>query len=316
MPFDANRTLAAALHNPIPVVLRDYESMMPCIRRFVSELERAVEAFRSIEIKVEPHDHSETCEACTVIGNVQLRYTHDLGLIASLAKIFGELHESISQPNVINHASSKELLSACLITRAALDNFVRSCALFMKNDIRVYNKYLAESLTSIQKLVWSTLPQSIDKKAEPLLASYAAMAGSKRNDSELFADPFPTFARKIEYLRGLSSNDEFNALFDMISALYGALSDVVHGGIASLAIANPEAPQIAIGRASLRYTPYTYHVAEIAGISLITTLRVFTNLYLPALIQSLTWTDGTLYLTEKLKQEQSGLAARFKGATF
>jgi len=186
----------------------------------------------------------------------------------------------------------------------------------MKHDIRVYNKYFAESLTSLQKLVWSTLPHSIDSQALPLLEIYRSLSGSQRNDSKLFADPFPTFARKIEYLKSLSKDDEFNRLFDMVSDLYGALSDLVHGGIASLAVANPNNPQIVVGRAPLRYTPFAYQVAEFAGISLITSLKTLANLYLPALIQSLARIEGTLDVTERLMSEHSSFAERIKGATF
>lgn len=316
MPFEANRKLSAALDNPVPVVLRDYEAMMPAINAYVLELTKVVAAFRSIEIQTAQHDHSETCEACTVIRNVQLRYSHDLSLLAVQARVFGDLHKELSRPNAINHATEENLLTVCLVTRATLDNLVRSCALFMKHDIRVHNKYLAESLTSLQKLVWSTLPQSINEKAIPLLDSYRSLSGSQRNDSDLFADPFPTFARKIEYLKGLSKDEEFNKLFVIISEFYGALSDLVHGGIASLAIANPNKPQIVVGREPLRYTPYTYQVAELAGLSLITTLKTFATLYMPSLIQSLAWMDGTLDITERLMVEHSALAERIKGATF
>lgn len=79
MPFDANRKLAAALYQPTPVVLRNYEAMMPCIKAFVLELTQAVAIFREIKLTPEPHDHSESCEACTVIENMQVRYSHDLG---------------------------------------------------------------------------------------------------------------------------------------------------------------------------------------------------------------------------------------------
>ena len=316
MQFEANRTLSKALDNAVPVILRDYEMMMPHINALVLELNRVVETFRALDVQAAPHDHSETCEACTVIRNVQLRYLHDLRLLAIQARVANDLHGNISQPEEINHATEEHLLSICLVTRATLDNLVRSCALFMKQDIRIHNKYLAESLTSLQKIVWSTLPQSISDDAIPLLDQYRSLSGSQRNDSSLFADPFPTFARKIEYLKGLSEDQEFNKVFEIISEFYGALSDLVHGGIASLAVASPNTPQIVVGRAPLRYTPYTYHVAELAGISLIVTLKTFTNLYIPSLIQSLALMDGTLDITEKLMSEHSALAERIKGATF
>ncbi len=316
MPFDANRKLSAALNNPIPLVLRNYEEMMSAINAFVLEMTRIVAAFRSIEIKAVPHDHSDLCEACTIIRNIQLRHSHDLSLLAVQARVFGDLHKELSRPDAINHATEEDLLTVCLVTRATLDNLVRSCALFMKHDIRIYNKYLAESLASLQKLVWSTLPQSINEQAIPLLDSYRSLSGSQRNDSELFADPFQTFVRKIEYLKGLSEDNEFNKIFVIISEFYGALSDLVHGGIASLAIANPSKPQIVAGRNPLRYTPYTYQVAELAGLSLITTLKTFVNLYMPSLIQSLAKMDGTLDITERLMAEHTALAERIKGATF
>ncbi len=316
MAFDANRILADALNRPTPVVLRDYEQMLPFVGTMVVELERAEGAFRSVKIEVEPHDDQGTCEACTVIGNMQLRYFHDLGLVASLCKTFSGVHARISQPDVINKATTEDLLSVCLITRAVLDNLVRSSAMFLHNDIRVYNKCLAESLTSIQKLVWSTLPHSISESALPLLDDYKAMSGSQRNDSVRFADPFPTFVRKIDFLKERNTVEGFNALLEMIADLYGALSDLVHGGIASLAIANPSTPQIVVGRAPLKYTPFTYQVAELCGISIITVVKAFSNLYVPILIQSLGWIEGTERARVRLTDEQMTLADRISDASF
>ena len=163
---------------------------------------------------------------------------------------------------------------------------------------------------------WSTLPQSIDEQAVPLLKTYSGLSGSERNDSEIFADPFPTFARRVQYLRDTNKAAGFDSTLDMISSLFGALSDLVHGGIAFLTFANPSIPQIVTGRAPLRYTPFTYQVAEIMGVSMAAVLKAFGTLYIPALVQSLDKVAGTSGVAAKLGAHQRVTMARFENMVF
>ena len=314
--FEANRTLISALARPVPVVLRDYEAMMPAIGTFVSEVNTAVATYRGVELTVAPHEHSDTCEACAILRNAQLRYRHDLGLLELVADICGSLQQRISRVDVINRAVPNDLVSVCLVTRAVLDSLVRSSVLFMTADVRIYNKYLAESLTSMQKMQWSTLPQSINEQAIPLLKTYSGLSGSERNGSEIFADPFPTFARRVQYLRCTNKAADFGSTLDMISSLFGALSDLVHGGIAFLTFANPSIPQIVTGRAPLRYTPFTYQVAEIMGVSMAAVLKAFGTLYIPALVQSLDKVAGTSCVAAKLSAHHSITMARIENMVF
>jgi hypothetical protein len=310
MMLEANQILTAALARPVPLVLRDYEAMMPTIRAFVSAAKDAFATYSAIELSATPHEHSDACEACTILKNVNLRYRHDLDLLALQADVCGSLQERISRSDAINRAVSDDLLPVCLATRAMLDNLVRSSVLFLMRDIRIYNKYLAESLTSLQKLEWSTLPQSIGEEAIPLLNTYNGLSGSERNDSELFADPFPTFAAKVRYLRETNKDPGFEPTLDMISKLFGALSDLVHGGIAFLTVANPNIPQIIVGRRPLRYTPFTYQVAEFMGLSMAAILKAFGTLYVPALIQSLGGVVGTEGIAAELQAHQRVTMAR------
>lgn len=306
----------SALARPVPLVLRDYEAMMPAIAASVSEINTDIATYRAVELTVARHEHSDTCEACTILKNAQLRYRHDLDLLELLAGICGSLQQRISRADVINRAVSNDLVSVCLVTRAVLDSLVRSSVLFMTADVRIYNKYLAESLTSMQKMRWSTLPQSIDEEAIPLLKAYSGLSGSERNNSDIFADPFPTFARRIQYLRDTNKAAGFGPTLDMISSLFGALSDLVHGGIAFLTFANPSIPQIVTGRAPLRYTPLTYQVAEITGVSMAAVLKVFGTLYIPALVQSLGRVAGASDIAAKLSTHQRVAMARIENMVF
>jgi hypothetical protein len=316
MVYEANRILMAALARPVPVVLRDYEEMMPTIRAFVSEAGSAAATYGAVKLKAASHEHPDTCEACTILENVDLRYRHDLSLLALQADICGSLLQRITRSETINRAAPDDLLSVCLATRATLDNLVKSSVLFLMRDIRIYNKYLAESLTSLRKLEWSTLPQSIGEQAAPLLNSYASLSVSKRNDSEMFADPFPTFAAKVHYLRDTNKDPGFDTTLDMIAKLFGALSDLVHGGVAFLTVASPNIPQIVVGRAPLRYTPFTYQVAELLGVSMASILKVFGTLYVPALVQSLAGVVGTEKIAAELQAQQHATMARIGEMVF
>jgi hypothetical protein len=102
----------------------------------------------------------------------------------------------------------------------------------------------------------------------------------------------------------------------MIAKLFGALSDLVHGGIAFLTIASPNIPQIVVGRAPLRYTPFTYQVAEFVGVSMASILKVFGTLYIPALVQSLAGVIGTEKVAAELQAQQHATMARIGEMVF
>lgn len=63
------------------------------------------------------------------------------------------------------------------------------------------------------------------------------MSNRDRNNSRLYADPFPTFKSKIQYLSSVNQQEDFN-LLDEISDFYSTLSDLVHGGFAFLSASN------------------------------------------------------------------------------
>jgi hypothetical protein len=316
MPVRHNRILLQACTNVTPVLLRDFRVMRAKINFLLSNLSHSLEQSAGLTDMI-ANDHGDDCDACVLLKNIEFRYKHDLDLYRAHLKNVELLFSGITQTDSINTACAADFLSLALTTRALLDNVFRSCILFMEGDIRIYNKYLADSLSSLRKLRWSTLSHGVPyEELDTVLTTFNSLSGKEKNESMLFADPAPTFRRKSEYLRAKCRDDSFSPFLDDAENLYSALSDMVHAGTATLAASAPKGPQIVVGGPELRFIASAHHLAELIGITLVSAHKWIIYLYLPVLTDALSCVEGTDGVRERLRGLQAALLSRIDGFEF
>lgn len=318
MPFEHNKLLYKTLSEATPLVLRDFGVMREKINYFLSNLDYFVTQLETISPKSASDSHGDDCDACVILKNIDMRYRHDIEVFRTHASGCKRLWLKISQANQINFADAEDFVSLSLTSRSMIENSIRSCFLYMNLDIRIYNKYLIESLASFSKLHWSTLPQSFDTKdVSAAITGFESLSNRDRNNSSLYADPQPTFKGKIDYFRQLSKTPGFADFFDDYERMYSAFSDVAHGGAAFLGASNRKGPQIVLAcPPDLRFVASAHQLAEMIGVTLMMSQKTIVNFYLPVLIQTLEKIAGTDAMRASLTTMHGQLAAKIVGHSF
>ncbi|HEY8329676.1 MAG TPA: hypothetical protein VIO59_14665 [Rhodanobacter sp.] len=251
--------------------------------------------------------HPEDCDACVLIKNIELRVTHDLSMWRIHHAVASELRAVVSKTTQPNVAAQGNFLSMAISTRSLIEAILRSCILYFKLDIRIFNKYIADSLASFNKFKWGSLHYVLDtRELSGVLEEYASMGRKGQNDSVMYYDPAPTFKSKIELLDKVSPDPAFHAYFDELLEFYSFLSDIVHGGSAFIAACNfnqrstviegqkitLENPgEILIKQGSYQFCSSAYQLLEFIGVSQVFSLRLLKQLYLPILIVALSNTE-------------------------
>jgi hypothetical protein len=247
---------------------------------------------------------------------VALRLDNDLGLQEIHLGTATRLWESITRRDVINRAETTDFLSLALSTRGILDSAFRSSLLYWEMDIRLYNKQLAESLNSLRTLKWSSMGSHLREPAlVAALDQFAALSNKLKQDSTLYADPQPTFKGKVDHFRK-EDQGGIGAFFDECDEFYSALSDMVHGGTASMLPAVPPGPQIVLASDDLKFVASAHHLAELIGVTLVLAHKVLVMFYLPVLERTLRHIDGADAAAERVKAIAINARSRTQGLTF
>ncbi|MFC3653734.1 hypothetical protein ACFONN_19420 [Dyella humi] len=316
MPFTHNLLLLKAHQGVIPTVLRDFGDMRVKIGFLLKHLKEFLTEAKGVKVAIDDADHGDDCDACVYLRNVALRLDNDLGLQAIHLGIATRLWENITHRDVVNAAETTDFLSLALSTRGILDSTFRSSLLYWKMDIRLYNKQLAESLDSLRKLKWSSMGAHLDDPAlVAALDQFAALSNRLKQDSTLYADPQPTFKGKVDHFRK-EDKVGLEAFFGECDEFYSALSDMVHGGTASMLSAVPPGPQIVLASDDLRFVASAHHLAELIGVTLVLAHKLLTMLYLPLLEFTLRHVEGAGTVAETVQAIASQARSRTQNLSF
>lgn len=311
-----NLGLYRAITDVTPLILRDFVVMKEKIEFLLTNLSQALDDCIKTTDSIVIPNHGDDCDACIALRNIRLRYTHDLHLFTIHHRSTTTIFENSTKPNCINAAEIESYLSLSLTSRAIFDNVFRSAVLYMEEDIRTYNKYLLESLSSINGLKWSTIPRNTNGNIDQILVDYSNLSNRERNSSTLYSDPAPNFKSKVAYLRNRNEEPEFAVFFDDCEHFYNAFSDMVHGGAASLAASYPKDPQIAMGYPELRYVASAHQLVELIGITLIMSNKLLIQLYIPVLIRALAHVEGTAEISQTLRSIHALLSSKIEHFSF
>lgn len=306
--FDHNKLLYQAQKNVTPLVLRDILVMKESINRMIPLLETDLGQCEVLSETLISLDHGDNCDACVLLRNIQLRYVHDLSLFQIHLKNSKLLWASVSKEDTYNAASAGSFLTLALNTRALLDNVFRSGVLFQEGDIRAYNKQIADSLTAFRNLEWSALSQNIGRNIDDVLADYQSLSISKRNNSDLYVDLAPTFKSKVDYFRQHENAVKMLPFLEDCERFYSAFSDMVHGGSAALAASNLKGGQIILGTGNARYVASAHQLAELIGVTLVLSRKLFTHLYLPLLRNAMLGIEGAEEIKERIEMTIESLS--------
>ena len=303
LPFDHNKRLYDSQKRITPLVLRDFATMREQLGEIFQRLQHSIDQCSDAADNLISNEHGDDCDVCIFLRNMHLRYRHDLTLFkAHLANARSTL-EIVTRQSTINSASPEAFLGISLTARAVLDSAFRTAVLFTSGDIRTFNKQLADSLHALSKLVWSTLPQNIDHDLGDVLTEYSSLSNSKKNNSALYADPAPTFKAKVDHMRNINQDPGFAGFFDDCESFYNALSDMVHGGSATIAASNLQGPKIVMVADETRFVASAHQLIELTGILSVLTIKLLIYFHLPVLIYTLAGIEGC----ERVKKEFSAL---------
>lgn len=318
MPFEQNKLLYKTLSESTPLVIRDFGQMKDKIVFYLTNMELFISQLESVNLESISDAHGDDCDACMILKNMGMRHNHDTEVFRTHKSGCRRLWKKISRTDQVNVADAEDFVSLALTSRAMIENALRSCFLFMNLDIRIYNKYLIESLSSFGKLHWSTLPQSFDTKdASSAISAFELLSNRDRNNSELYADPAPTFKGKIDYFRKLNKAASFDDFFDDCERMYSAFSDVAHGGAAFLSASNKKVAEIVmVCPPDIQFGASAHQLAEMIGVTLMMSQKVIVNFYLPVLIQTLERISDTEVVRSSLENMHKRLAAKIVGHSF
>lgn len=303
MPYEHNKRLTKSIEDSCPHVIRSYPEMLRLAEAHDGFIESALDDLATVSFLEGREHHPEDCDACVLIKNIELRVTHDLSMWRVYRAAASELRSTLSKTTEPNIAAQGSFLSLAITTRSLLEATLRSCILYFTRDIKIFNKYLVDSLVSFNKMRWGSLHYILDTQAiSSVLDEYASMSNKERNNSDLYHDPAPTFKSKVELLDKASPDPTFHAYFDELQEFYSFLSDITHGGSAFIAACNfnqrstvieqqkitlQNPGEIIIRQGSYQFCSSAYQLLELIGISQVFSLRLLKQLYLPILIVSL-----------------------------
>lgn len=315
-PLSHNLLLLTGYSDIGPLVIRDFGDMRRRIDWMLTSLDETLAAAAAIKPLIESSGHGDDCAACVYLRNVALRLDNDFGLYAIHLEGTRRLWAGITKVDSINAAKTSHFLSLALTTRAILDSSFRSSVLFWKHDFRQFNKQLAESLESLRKLKWSTMGGHL--RAPALIAAldeFAGMSNRLKQDSANYSDPAPTFKGKVELFRQ-GDTVGLGDFFDECDAFYSALSDMVHGGPASMMSAVPPGGQIILASGELRFIASAHHLAELIGVTLTLAHKLLVTLYLPLLTSTLGGVEGAMAPMTKAREVHDALLAKRSTLSF
>lgn len=303
MPYEHNKRLIKPFEDSCPHVIRSYPEMLHLAEAHDGFIKSALDGLAAVSFLEDRKYHPEDCDACVLIKNIELRVTHDLSMWHIYRAAMSELRSTISKTNQVNIAAQGNFLTLAITTRSLLEAILRSCILYFTRDIKIFNKYLVDSLVSFNKMKWGSLRYILDTQPiSSALNEYASMSNKDRNNSPLYRDPASTFKSKVEFLDKASPGQKFHAYFDELQEFYSFLSDMAHGGSAFVAACNfnqrsmvieqqkitlDNAGEIVIKQDSYQFCSSAYQLLELIGISQVFALRLLKQLYLPILISSM-----------------------------
>lgn len=316
LPFDHNKRLYDSQKRVMPLVLRDFAAMREQLGEIFQCLEHSIDQCSDAAGNLISGEHGDDCDACVFLRNMHLRYLHDLTLFKTHLANARSTLKSVTHQSAINSASPEAFLGIALTARAVLDSAFRTAVLFTSGDIRTFNKQLADSLHAFSKLVWSTLPQNIDHDLGDVLTEYSSLSNSQKNNSALYADPAPTFKAKIDYMRNINQDPGFAGFFDDCESFYNALSDMVHGGSATISASNLQGPQIVMVADETRFVVSAHQLTELTGILSVLTIKLLINFHLPVLVYTLARIEGCEKMTQSFSDLHSSLLKIVSGLSF
>lgn len=303
MSYEHNKRLTGSIEDSCPHVIRSYPEMLHLAEMHDGLIKSALDELANVSFMDDREHHTENCDACVLIKNIELRVTHDLSMWRVYRTAASELRSTVSETTKPNISTQGSFLTLAITTRSLLEATLRSCILYFNRDIRIFNKYLADSLVSFNKMKWGSLHYILNTQAiSDALDEYASMSNKERNNSEMYHDPAPTFKSKVELLDQASTDPTFHAYFHELQEFYSFLSDITHGGSAFIAACNfnqhstvieqqkitlQNPGEIIVKQGAYQFCSSAYQLLELIGISQVFSLRLLKQLYLPILISAL-----------------------------
>lgn len=332
MPFSHNKRLIAPIEDSCPHVIRSYSQLIELTSNQSNIATNLLKQLKAISF-LEGREHHETdCDACVMIKNLSMRFSHDVSMLAMFTNTIDSQIFAVTRAGEVNSASQEQFLLVGLATRSALESIVRSSTMHYKLDIKIFNKYLADSLCSFKEMKWGTLHYNIDtSEISGILEEYLSFSNRQKNKSNLYSDPFTTFKSKTQMLSDASKDEYFKEFFSETDEFYSALSDIVHGGSAFISASNFNQRSTVIGTKKItlakageillmdggrKFTSSGHQLVELAGICQVVIIRLINQLYLPVTITALTKISECEHVCAAMKNAHANLATRVKGLSF